>query len=1052
MSPQVVSGSAALLSPAAAELLRQVRDDPSQPMSVAVCGPGGYGKTALLHEVAASYRAAGVAVGTWWQPAGDAPGSVLLVDDAHLLSDEHLRDIARHAEQPGARVVVAYRPWPRPSALPTVTEVLRRRQPPVSLTPLAAPQVLALCAEMGNPAGSPAPTGLRAESPAALSGWADFLFAQTGGVPRYLDRLIAEPAGGPASGEGPPEVVPEAALAAFAADFEELDSQLLAVLLAVEAGAGLSPELVAALLDREPDQAAALVAAAKATGMLVGNGALVPLVRQALAVHGPVSQRIQIRRQLAGWQLARGGPVLELIRPLLEFMPETGLGDGAGRPTVGIAPGAEGSGLGEAFQAAGDEALRDDPALAARLFAAASGAGRPAAARRALATALAGDLDLASLLADQVLAAGPAEQRHEAACVAAAALAHRNHLARAVELYRWATPRLAAGFGAIGLVGTGRREEAEKLLAAAPDEPGDPSAGPPTLLSTAAYGMARGVCDSVDGSPVAALSALVQTAHLLEPSGSAVLLPDSPAALAGLVAVHCTEFGTAQAVLERAIETGLGGPLFVRRHRLILAWTLMVEGRLTAAAEQAALAGVHTAGAAQTTLPGGRPTAANQADRQLTIDGVVAMAGRASADPERAALSSARVSTAERAALANGRVTAAEQAAPGSARITAAEQAAQAGGRTYSAHQTASAGRYTPHAAAPTAMAGRQRVGTADQDALAGAQLNATHQAAPHGVRTPAAAPITPDAGANGYAAGSGAGELQGRDLIFAAALRIGLARRTSDMAGLRAAWPQAGQALIGQPVDLFTLLPLGEIAVAAARLGEQRQVEPALAAADELLQRLGDPPLWALPLHWARLHAAMVADDSPAGERHVTAMRKHSDQSSYAAALAAAGQCWLDVLSDRIEPEAVEAAAREMAEHGLSWDGARLAGQAAIRTQDRKAMTSLLDCARSLQARQSLDRGADAPAARGARTEGTDRPVLSDREQEVATLVLNGLTYKQVADRLYISAKTVEHHMARIRHRLGCTDRRELLARLRTLINAPAAPAAPRDPEGIQP
>ena len=83
MSPQVVNRSAALLSPVAAELLQQVRDDPSQPMSVAVCGAGGYGKTALLHEVAASYRTAGVAVSTWWQPAGDAPEGVLLIDDAH---------------------------------------------------------------------------------------------------------------------------------------------------------------------------------------------------------------------------------------------------------------------------------------------------------------------------------------------------------------------------------------------------------------------------------------------------------------------------------------------------------------------------------------------------------------------------------------------------------------------------------------------------------------------------------------------------------------------------------------------------------------------------------------------------------------------------------------------------------------------------------------------------------------------------------------------------------------------------------------------------------
>jgi DNA-binding CsgD family transcriptional regulator len=47
---------------------------------------------------------------------------------------------------------------------------------------------------------------------------------------------------------------------------------------------------------------------------------------------------------------------------------------------------------------------------------------------------------------------------------------------------------------------------------------------------------------------------------------------------------------------------------------------------------------------------------------------------------------------------------------------------------------------------------------------------------------------------------------------------------------------------------------------------------------------------------------------------------------------------------------------------------------------------------------------------------------------------MLDGLTYKQIGDQLFISAKTVEHHVARMRQRLGCTSRGELLARLRAL------------------
>jgi len=48
---------------------------------------------------------------------------------------------------------------------------------------------------------------------------------------------------------------------------------------------------------------------------------------------------------------------------------------------------------------------------------------------------------------------------------------------------------------------------------------------------------------------------------------------------------------------------------------------------------------------------------------------------------------------------------------------------------------------------------------------------------------------------------------------------------------------------------------------------------------------------------------------------------------------------------------------------------------------------------------------------------------------------VLEGLTYKQIGERLFISAKTVEHHVARMRQRLGSTTRSELLAHLRMII-----------------
>ena len=49
----------------------------------------------------------------------------------------------------------------------------------------------------------------------------------------------------------------------------------------------------------------------------------------------------------------------------------------------------------------------------------------------------------------------------------------------------------------------------------------------------------------------------------------------------------------------------------------------------------------------------------------------------------------------------------------------------------------------------------------------------------------------------------------------------IGLARRRADLAALVPAWARAREALVRHPVDLWTLLPLGEVLVGAALLGE---------------------------------------------------------------------------------------------------------------------------------------------------------------------------------------------------------------------------------------
>ena len=285
---------------------------------------------------------------------------------------------------------------------------------------------------------------------------------------------------------------------------------------------------------------------------------------------------------------------------------------------------------------------------------------------------------------------------------------------------------------------------------------------------------------------------------------------------------------------------------------------------------------------------------------------------------------------------------------------------------------------------------------------------------------------------------------LHRRDALWSAALQTAIARRTGDSGAMQKQWFAAMEVLAEYSVDLFSLLPLGELWVAAARMRQTDRLQHTLAEAFALLESLGNPVLWSLPLHWAGVHAGILANSPEDVAPHGQALTAAAAQSAFAKTLATAGRTWLRVLANHVDIDEVTGAARALSQFGLTWDATRLASQAALQTPDGRVSGAMLQLARDLKQTIAVDEVAGAePAAAaelmsGAPRAGSTRPAssrLSDREREVAELLLLGMPYRDIGSQLFISAKTVEHHVARIRRRLGAESRSEMLSMLRALL-----------------
>ena len=611
---------------------------------------------------------------------------------------------------------------------------IERERPRVVLEPLAGGEVSRLLAD---PSGHPPRTDLVTN-----------VMVATAGIPFLVSAALASPR--PLSATS----IAQSAFFALIERLRRLDEPDLDTLLIGSLSSDLGAADIAAALDLSSERAQTLMDHARATGLIEPSHS----PHFLRSVHRAVAQITgNARHRDIESALLRSQVTMSTMSPTLALrLAEHGMSD---------------AGLAEILRTQAD-AVRAEPAAAARLYRAAVDAGatglRP---QLADALALCGESQAAASEADGLLGSADPGERAAAVRVAASVAAHNGNYAQAAELFTWLGPfpdATVSAAAAVVLIAVGDVSGARNALAV-------DNAGPPTAASRGARTLADGLLATVDG-PYAAAAAKLGQAMAAEFSPTQVL-PDSPAALVTLAALHGGDPVRARSVISRAVRNGMGGdPLHGHRHRLLLAWTKMQDGQLSAASGD--LGGIDEAG----------------------LD-----------------------------------------------------------------------------------VAGR-----------------------------------------------SGSG-LQRRDALWAAALRTAIARRGGDTGAVHKHWYAAMEVLAEYSVDLFSLLPLGELWMAAARIRQQDRLAPVLEQAFRLLDSLGDPPAWSVPLHWAGVHAGILANDPAAVAPHGQALTAAAAHDPFARALAGAGRTWLRVLAGQVEPDEVNGAAGGLAQFGLTSDATRLAGQAAL-------------------------------------------------------------------------------------------------------------------------
>jgi DNA-binding NarL/FixJ family response regulator len=266
--------------------------------------------------------------------------------------------------------------------------------------------------------------------------------------------------------------------------------------------------------------------------------------------------------------------------------------------------------------------------------------------------------------------------------------------------------------------------------------------------------------------------------------------------------------------------------------------------------------------------------------------------------------------------------------------------------------------------------------------------------------------------------------------------LRAGALVRLADLRVRQDRFEEAEQLLVGLDVndDPGAARPLAAIQLSRGETSLARDtLERALAQIDPM--GMAAAPLLALLVD-VHLAANQPDDAQKTVESLAQCATRHASQHLLAAAALARGRVYLAAGTGDPQAclrEALAGFARAQMPMEVARSRLELAN-ALLTTRPEVAMVearAALDAFEKLQAARQADAAAGVLRSLGVKGSSPKRSggLLTKREAEVLDLLGHGLSNPEMSERLYISRKTVEHHVGNILSKLGLRSRAEAAA-----------------------